>query len=302
LKGSGNTKKAAFLPAGRSGLFSYLLFNILGCGLTAVGSVVFNAPNNIAPGGASGVAIMVNYATGTPISVTTLCINLPLLALAWFFLGRKLTLKTMFSVLVFSAELELAARFLPVYRGDVLLAALYGGVFTGVGLALVFMRSSTTGGSDIASRLIQLKFPTVSVGKVILVVDGIVLCAAAAVYNNIENALYAVLGLYTQTIIIDSLVYGVDTGKLMMIVTQRPDEISRTVIEELNRSCTTVEGKGSFSGLPQPLVLCAVRKVQYFELKRIVHRLDPSAFVIALDAGEIIGEGFKDIEDSTKIT
>lgn len=277
------------------------LFNIAGCGLLALGLSCFSAPNNIAPGGVSGVSVMINYLTGMPISALTILLNVPLLILAWIFLGREFTVKTILSVLVLTLELELAARLVPVYTGNVLLAALYGGVISGAGVALVFMRSSTTGGTDIASRLIQLNFPAMPVGRLILFVDGFVLLAAAIVYRSIENALYGLISIYASSAVIDSLLYGLDTGKLMMIMTMKPDEISKTVIEKLGRSCTLLDGKGSFSKRSQPVVLCVVRKNQYFDLKRIVHGADPAAFMIALEAGEIIGEGFKDIADSTKI-
>lgn len=277
------------------------MFDVAGCGLLALGLSCFSAPNDIAPGGVSGLSVMINHLSGMPISALTMLLNIPLLILAWFFLGREFTIKTVISVLILTLELELAARFVPVYTGNVLLAALYGGVLSGAGAALVFMRSSTTGGTDIASRLIQIKFPAMPVGRLILCVDGLVLLAAAIVFRGIENALYGLIAIYTSSTVIDRLLYGLDTGKLMMIMTTKPDEISRAVIERLKRSCTLLDGKGSFSKRLQPVMLCVVRKSQYFDLKRIVHSADPAAFMIALEAGEIIGEGFKDIAQSTKI-
>lgn len=278
-----------------------IIFDIIGCGILAVGLTCFSAPNNIAPGGVSGISIMLNYLIGIPISVWTMLLNIPLLVMAWFFLGHRFTLKTLKSVAVLTIMLELTALFLPIYTGNVLLAALYGGVLQGIGIVMIFMRSSTTGGTDIASRLIQLKFPAMSVGKLILCVDGLVLIAAAFVYKNIENALYGLITIFASTTIIDSLLYGLDTGKLMMIMTMKPDELSIAVIDRLERSCTLLDGKGSFTRRAQPVVLCVVRKAQYFELKRIVNEIDPSAFMVALEASEIIGEGFKNIAESTKI-
>lgn len=279
-----------------------ILYDIIGCMLLAISVTCFSSPNNIAPGGVTGLSIMGEYLFGIPISVFTFGMNIPLLILAWMFLGREFTLKTMKSVLILTVLLELASMFLPVYKGDMLLAALYGGVISGAGIALVFMRSSTTGGTDIASRLLQLKFPGLSVGKLILCVDAFVLITAAFVYRNIENALYGLIGIFASTSLLDSLLYGLDTGRLMMIMTMRPDEISSAVIQKLNRSCTLLDGKGSFTKREQPVVMCVVRKAQYFELKRIVHDVDPSAFMVALEASEIVGEGFKNIAESTKIS
>lgn len=278
-----------------------ILFDLAGCGLLAVGVTCFSSPNDIAPGGVTGLSVIGNYLFDIPISVLTFGLNIPLLILAWRFLGREFTLKTMKSVLILTVLLEAADMYVPIYEGNALLAAIYGGVIGGSGIAMVFMRSSTTGGTDIASRLIQLKFPAMSVGKLILCVDAFVLITAAFAYQNIENALYGLISIFASTSLIDSFLYGLDTGKLMMIMTMRPDEISQEVISRLNRSCTLLDGKGSFTKRGQPVVMCVVRKAQYFELKRIVHEVDPSAFMVALEASEIVGEGFKNIEESTKI-
>lgn len=278
-----------------------ILYDIVGCGLLAIGVTCFSSPNNIAPGGVTGLSIIGNYLFGIPISVFTFSLNIPLLILAWRFLGRGFTLKTLKSVIILTILLEAADRFAPIYQGNALLAAVYGGVIGGAGVALVFMRSSTTGGTDIASRLLQLKFPAMSVGKLILCVDAFVLITAAIVYQNIENALYGLISIFASTSLIDSFLYGLDTGKLMMIMTKRPDEISQGVASRLKRSCTLLDGKGSFTKQGQPVVMCVVRKAQYFELKRIVHEVDPKAFMVALEASEIVGEGFKNIAESTKI-
>lgn len=278
-----------------------ILYDIVGCGLLAVGIICFAAPNNIASGGVTGLSIMGNYLFGIPISVLTFSLNIPLLILAFMFLGREFTFKTMKSVIILTVMLELMGMFLRVYEGNALLAAIYGGVIQGGGVAMVFMRSSTTGGTDIASRLLQLKFPAMSVGKLILCVDAFVLITAAIVYKNIENALYGLIAIFASTSVIDRLLYGLDTGKLMMIMTMKPDEISQSVISRLNRSCTLLDGKGSFTKRDQPVVMCVVRKSQYFELKRIVHEIDPAAFMVGIEASEIVGEGFKDMVSSTKI-
>ena len=279
-----------------------VLFDLMGCGFLAVGITCFSAPNNIAPGGVSGISILVNYITAVPISALTILFNIPLLILGWIFLGRSFTVKTMKSVVILSLMLQAVSMTGIIYTGDTLLAALYGGVIGGVGTAFVFMRASTTGGSDIASRLIQLKLPAVSVGKVILALDACVLASAAFVYGNIENALYGLISAFASTTVIDSLLYGLDTGKLMMIMTANPLEITAEITRRLSRSSTILDGKGSFTQREQPVVFCVVRKGQYFELKRLVHEQDPAAFMIALEASEIIGIGFKDIVKSTRIT
>jgi len=279
-----------------------VLFDLMGCSFLAVGITCFSSPYNIAPGGVSGISILVNYLTAVPISALTMLFNIPLLILGWIFLGRSFTVKTMKSVVILSLMLQLVSMTRIVYTGNTLLAALYGGVIGGIGIAFVFMRASTTGGSDIASRLLQLKLPGFSVGKLILALDACVLISAAFVYGNIENALYGLISTFASTTVIDSLLYGLDTGKLMMIMTVKPDEITAEIANRLARSSTILTGKGSFTQREQPVIFCVVRKGQYFELKRLVHEQDPAAFMVALDASEIIGMGFKDISRSTQIT
>lgn len=270
-----------------------ILFDIAGCFIFAVSTQCFSAPNNIAPGGVSGVAILINYVTGLPISALSLVMNIPLLVLAWMFLGRAFTLKTVKTVAIMTVLLEMCT-FLPTYQGDMILASLYAGVLQGIGLGLVFMRSSTTGGTDIASRLIQLKFPHVSVGKIMIGVDGVVLIAAAIVYRQLENALYALIVIFVGGQVLDRLLYGLDMGKVMMIISPEHAQIASRVHDELDRGCTILEGRGSYTQANRPVLLCAVRRQQYIALKRIVRAADPNAFMFALDATEIIGEGFKE--------
>ena len=270
-----------------------LLFDAAGSFLFALGTQCFSAPNQIAPGGVSGAAILINHLTGLPISMLVLAMNVPLLVLAMLFLGRRFSLRTIKSVLVLTFMLQITDG-IAYYEGETILAALFGGVLAGAGLGLVFMRSSTTGGTDIVARLIQRVMPTVSVGKLLLAVDGCVLLAAALVYKNIENALYALVSIFAATRLIDSILYGLDMGKVLMIVTQRHQETADRISERIGRGCTFLEGKGAYTGQGRPVLLCAVRKSQVYEVKKVVFDTDPAAFIMAVEANEIIGTGFKE--------
>lgn len=272
-----------------------LLFDLLGTSVYSVAVQCFSAPNNIAPGGVSGISVLINYLTGLPISILSFCLNVPLLLMAWYFLGHRFTLRTLKTVVVMTVMLELA-EFLPVYQGNPILAALFGGVLEGFGLAVVFMRGSTSGGSDIASRLLQLKFPYMPVGRLLLVVDGLVLVAAAVVYRSIENALFGLIVIYTSTHVIDGVLYGLDVGKVMLIISKSHGKIADGVNRELGRGCTILSATGSYTGEDRPVLLCAVRRQEYVTLKRLVRSVDPEAFLLVMEANEVIGEGFKSIE------
>ena len=277
-----------------------ILHDIAGGLLFAVATQCFNAPNNIAPGGVSGISILINHLFGVPISVMSLLLNIPLLLAAFFLLGRKFTYKTMKTVLIMTLMLEVAGRVFPQYHGNTILAALYGGVFSGIGLAVVFMRGSTTGGTDIIARLLQLKLPYLPVGRLLLMVDACVLIGAAIVYKNIESALYAMIAIFTGTRLVDSILYGLDTGKVLLIISEKHGSISKIIETQLHRGCTLLQGSGTYTGQERPVLMCAVRKQQFYELKTLVHGIDPTAFIMVLEANEVLGQGFKDFTGQEK--
>lgn len=277
-----------------------LLFDLMGSAVYAVGVHMFTAPNHIAPGGVTGIATLVNYLSGAPIGTVSLLINIPLVGLSYYFLGRSTTVKTLKSVLVMSVVLDIMVFFLPPYTENPLLAALFGGVGIGAGLALIFMRGATTGGTDIVARLLQLKFPYLPIGRAMLFVDVVVLAASSLVYRQLESALYGLIAIFACSRVLDSLLYGLDVGKMVLVISEKSEEISKLIISDLDRGATLLAGRGAYSGQDRFVVLSAVRKNQFYRLKRLVHEADPKAFVIVAEAGEIMGEGFKPIHDNTK--
>ena len=272
-----------------------LLVELAGCVLFAVSVLCFTAPNHIAPGGVTGVATLVNYLWQLPIGTVTFLINLPLLAAGWKFLGRTFIQRTFVTLVMFSTVMDLATPLLPAYVGDPILAALFGGVCSGIGLALIFMRGSTTGGTDIACRLIQLRFPHLSVGKLFLIFDGIVLLLSAIVYRNIETLLYGMITIFTSSQVLDKTLYGIDSGRMLLVMSDHSREIADQIIARVGRGVTFLDGEGAYSGLERKVLLCAVRTPQYYRIKTIVNEIDPEAFLIAAEAGEILGYGFNPI-------
>lgn len=273
-----------------------MVFTLVGCIIFAVGIYVFIQPNQIAPGGVSGISIMLHYLTGLPVGALSLLINIPLLLLAWKFLGWKFTGQTLMSVATLSFMLDYVAVLLPQYEGDPLLAALFGGALIGTGLAVVFMRGFTTGGTDIISRLLQLKYPYLQLGKILMVIDLIVILTSAYVFGRIETALYGMVAVFTSSRMVDSLLYGMDTGKLVYIMSCRAVELSERIIEGLGRGCTILKSTGAYTKQDSNVLMVAVRRPQYYILKKMVREMDPKAFIIVTDATEVLGEGFKQIE------
>jgi len=277
-----------------------ILFDIAGSTLYAVGVHMFTAPNHIAPGGVTGIATMINYLLGAPIGTVSLLINIPLLFLSFKLLGKAMTVKTLKSVFIMSLILNVMNFILPAYTKNPLLAALFGGVGIGAGLAIIFMRGGTTGGTDIAARLLQLKFPYIPMGRAMLLVDCVVLITSSFVYRQLESALYGLIAIFTCTRVLDSLLYGVDVGKMVLVISEKSQEISKAIINDLDRGATLLAGKGAYSGNDKYVVLSAVRKNQFHKLKKLVYDIDPRAFIIVAEAGEIMGEGFKPIQNKTK--
>ncbi|MCI8816461.1 MAG: YitT family protein [Angelakisella sp.] len=278
-----------------------VLYDIAGGIVFAVGLGCFVGPAQIAPGGVSGLAILANHLFGLPVGTVNLGINIPLLLLAWRLLGRRFTLKTLRSVFLQSLMIDLVALWLPEYTGDRIMAALFGGVAIGIGLAPVFMRGSTTGGTDIVSRLIQLRFRHVSIGKLLFLVDLAILLLSVAVFRNIETGLYGMICIYTSGRIVDGILYGLDTGKVVLVVSEKHQEIAGRVMDQLERGATFLHGSGAWSGEDKRVLLCAVRANQCYRVEEIVRGADPDAFLIILEANEIVGEGFRPIT-SNKIT
>lgn len=278
-----------------------VLFDLLGGSAYSAGIVCFLSPAQIAPGGISGISVILNHLFGAPIGTVTLLLNLPLLLLAWRFLGRVFALKTLKSVLIQAVITDAFSVFMPVYQGDFILAAVFGGVCMGTGLALIFMRGSTTGGTDIISRLIQLRYRHISIGRLILQVDMVVVAASMLVFKNIEVGLYAMMTIFTSTKIVDSVLFGLYTGKLVLIVSGKNREICREITEKLGRGATFLRGEGGYSGEEKQVLLCAIRPPEYHRMQEIVRKIDPDGFVITVQASEILGQGFSPIrEESVK--
>lgn len=276
-----------------------LLFNLIGCGAFSVAMQVFIAPNQIAPGGVSGLAVVLNHLIPqVQIGLWSFLINIPLLLIGLKFLGRKSTLKTLVTVLILSFMIDYVAVYLPEYTGDALLASLFAGALMGAGLAVIFMRGSTTGGSDIISRLLQLKYPYIQLGKILLVIDVLVILLSALVFGRIETALYGMVTVFTSSRMLNSVLYGMDTGKLIYVMSRKSAEISKEVLTQLQRGCTLLKSTGAFTQTDAQVLLVAVRMSQFFQLKQLVHELDPDAFMIVTDSSEVIGEGFKPIHKS----
>jgi len=268
------------------------LLTTAGCILFAVSFVLFLEPNLIAPGGISGLGMVINHLTGFPLGLSIILMNTPLLILAFIKFGAKFIASTLYATVLSSLLIDAGMQLLPAFTDDILLVSLYGGLLLGAGLGLVFAGGATTGGSDILSKLLRLRYPHVRLGRIMLVVDTVIIIICATVFRNINLALYAAISLYVSTIVIDAIIYGGDHAVLTYIISDRYREVGTAIQEELERGITYLCGTGGHTGAGKQVILCAVRRSESAALNEMVNTIDPDAFLIATEAHQVYGSGF----------
>lgn len=273
------------------------LFYLAGTVLYALAVNIFTAPNNVVPGGVTGVATLLNYLFGLPIGTLIFIINLPLFFLSWRFLGREFTVRTILVTTVGAAIIDVLAPFVPPFHGDSMLVAVFGGVLAGAGLGLIYMRGATTGGSEIVARLLERRFHHIPIGRLILAVDGVVVAAAAVVYQNVESALYAMVMIFVSSSVMDALVYGSDSGKMLLVMTGKEREIADDILKTMGRGVTMLNATGAYTGDERRVLLVAIRPSELYQLRTLVEEHDPAAFMIVTSTDEVLGKGFKSVQE-----
>ena len=264
----------------------------LSCALYAVGFNWCFDPNHLSVGGFTGVAQIINFfIPQAPIGTMIVVLNLPLFILSWKKVGRQWLYATLYATLVSSGMIDLLAGVYTVRPMEPMLAAIYGGVIVGLGCGLMLRYSATTGGTELAARLLKLKFPGLSIGTLCLSIDAIVVISYAAVFRDLTQALYAMVALFIISKVMDRVVYGGNGAKMAYIISEQYEAITAKLLE-LDRGVTLLEGRGGFSGSPKNVILCAFSRAQIVSIKSIVKQADPDAFIIVCDAYEILGEGF----------
>lgn len=252
----------------------------------------FYAPNGLTCGGFTGVAQIINFfIPQAPIGTIIVVLNLPLFILSWKKVGRQWLYATLYATLVSSGMIDLLAGVYTFRPMEPMLAAIYGGVIVGLGCGLMLRYSATTGGTELAARLLKLKFPGLSIGTLCLSIDAIVVISYAAVFRDLTQALYAMVALFIISKVMDRVVYGGNGAKMAYIISEQYEAITAKLLE-LDRGVTLLEGRGGFSGSPKNVILCAFSRAQIVSIKSIVKQADPDAFIIVCDAYEILGEGF----------
>lgn len=275
------------------------IHDVLGSILFAIGVYTFAKSADFAPGGVTGLALILNHLWRLPIGTTTLALNIPIIVLSYRLVGRKFLLKSFCTMVISTFFLDLVFPLTPMYTGNPLLAALFSGVFMGAGLALVYMRGSSTGGTDFLIFSIKKLRPHFSMGQVTLIIDLSVILLGGVFFRNIDALLYGAICTYAQSLIIDKVMYGAGSGKLAIIITADGPAAARAIDAETSRGATLVKAIGAYSGAERHLVLCACSKSEIFKVRNAVHSIDESAFVMITEASEVFGEGFTPPHEDT---
>ena len=262
--------------------------------LYSVAVSFFLDPNSLAPGGVTGVAIILNRITGLATGTWLLIINIPILAIGTWKFGLRFIMSTMYCTAMTSLFVNLLAP-IGAVTVDPFLASLVGGSLMAIGLGLVFKAGATTGGTDIIIKLLRLKFPHLRTGSLFLITDAVIVAMSAFVFQNIDVALYAGVVVVINSVLLDVVLYGRDGAKLMFIISDRYEAITKRLLEDLDIGATLVSGSGAYSGKSKNVIMCVIKKQLSPKAEEIVREEDPASFLIVTGATEIFGEGYKSI-------
>lgn len=271
-----------------------LLFYIAGSVIYSIAIPMFIAPAHISPGGFTGVALILHFLIHIPTGLTIFLLNIPLIIISYKKFGKHFIVKTAIATGIVSVIIDISEKFISPFNGDIILSALFGGILIGLGLGLVILRGATTGGVDIIGKLINSKYPHISIGRVILIGDAVVLILTALCYRDFSGALYSVITIYITSVVLDLVLYGADKGKLIYIITDNGNEISKRILGEISRGVTKIDASGAYTGEKKEMLMCAVRRQEVSLIHTLVKNADKNAFIIVCEAGEIMGRGFKE--------
>ena len=273
-----------------------IVVEVFACILIAIGIYSFAKHANLAPGGVVGLALIVNHLLPfIPIGFASILINIPLIAISWKILGRPFLFRTFRTICISAFFMDIVLPRFPYFQGDPILAGAFSGVFTGIGLGLLFSAGTCSGGSDLILMCMRKLKPHMSFGQISLVVDGIIILTGGLVRGDMNAALYGCVYAFFVSNMLDKVMSGRVSGKLVLVISEHAGPISHGIDTEIVRGATILNGRGSYTKRHKEIILCAMSKRQLPHLRRLVRSNDPGALVIVLDFNEVYGTGFQDI-------
>lgn len=259
---------------------------------------LFLDPLDLAPGGFSGIAIILNRFLAIGVGTWFMILNVPVLLLGIWKFGIHFTISTIYSTALTSLFTNLIAQYFGMYAvEDIILGVVFGSVLVAAAIGVTFLCGATTGGSDVIVKLLRLRYPHIKTGRIFFLMDLVVVTAAGIAFRNVNAALYSLISVFLMSYVLDLVLYGRDGAKLIYIISDRSDAISSRLLQELDVGATHISGKGAYSGKEKQVIMCVIRKVVYPKAEEIVREEDPEAFLIVSNASEIFGEGYKSYFD-----
>lgn len=276
--------------------FVDIILIFLGCMIASLGVNLFLVHAKLLSGGATGVALILEYTLRIPSGIVILLINIPLIILSYKKLDKSFTIYTTIGMLCLSISLMITRSFTQFIKieNDLLVLCIYGGVLCGIGYGIVFLRHGSTGGNDIITMLIRKKYSNFNIGGLGFSLN-IVIVSIGAIIFGLPQALYTIISLFIQSLVLDKMLKGFNSRKLLLILTRKEKEIIEYVIKDLNRGITSLFAEGEYTHDKKKMLYCIVSPRQMIELKAVVHNIDPGAFITIVDVSEVRGKGFLNI-------
>ena len=287
----------------KRGLKNYSLI-VIGAFILAAGFVLFITPYKIVPGGVYGISIVLHYLLGTPVGLVALAFDIPLTIIGIKVLGPRFGAKTVVGFVltaVFVDGLTFLYGTEPLVKDDALLSSIFGGLFLGVGLGLIFKSRATSGGTDIVAMMIS-KYTRYPVGQLMIMVDSIIVLLGLVVFQDWKIPLYSLIVIFITGKVVDTILEGMNYDKVLFIISDKSDEIRQKIIVDLNRGGTLIKGEGLYSQTDRQVIFTVVNRRETVMLQDYINEIDPLAFVTVLNSNEILGNGFRSLKDKVTET
>ena len=268
--------------------------DILGGLLIAIGVYNFAVASDFPVAGVSGIAILFYHFFGIPIGIMTIILNVPIALGCYRLLGKEFFWKSLKTMLISNIIMDSVAPLLPVYRGDMILASICMGIFAGMGYALVYIRGTSTGGADFIFMAVRKWKPYLSLGRIIITFDfAVIILGGILRKGNIDGIIYGLIGSYILSVVVDKAMYGINAGKMALIVTEHGQEVADKIAELIQRGSTLLRGVGSYAKTEKQVVMCACSNKQMYMVQKAVKEIDAEAFLVIMESSEVRGRGFR---------
>lgn len=269
-----------------------LFCDTAGAVLYALGIYTFAKMGDFAPGGLSGLALIINHLCGIPIGIMTLLLNIPFVLLSYRIIGKDFLFRTARSMIFCTVFLDVIFPLFPAYTGSPFMAALFSGLCIGAGLSFFYMRGSSSGGTDFLIMSVKTLRPHISIGTVTIVIDFVVIMLGWPVYGSVDSVLYGLVAVFATSVVVDKIMNGLGTGTLAIIITKHGQLVADRIGTVLERGSTAIQARGTYTKESKEVLICACSRSQGYILRRTVHEADPDAFVMMAETSEVFGEGF----------